>query len=944
MSSKLKETQLFFKNLLIERVKNTTEYKEYSTNFTLDLIGYDLYDEDIKNLTKLIIETDKFTTLNIRLSNTLTDANILNKLLRKISLKRQFTSLGFFIKYLNDDLLKLFIDFIGKLEDHLTSLEINIKYNDNKKEGEIVNKILKNILKNDNSGITNLTFKECRFNTEENLNLLDQLIEKNKSKLKNLILCKKRIYNDIFTPNISNLQRVDLIYCNLTSIKYIPTEILNLSYNNIDKNGLNDIIENLKKKECTLKKLNLSYNYIGNEGCFLLGDCLKYNKSLASLNLTSNNILNEGAIALANNIKSEFNTTLKSINFKDNSINSNGIIHFCNILKNEPSDRFTKIDFSVNYLDETGLSDYGYFISQFTNIKTIILTNKLTKHSLNNFFIYCQNLSNIKKIIFSQIDLSDQSTPNFNDLLLNNKNIEKLIIQTNRKLGSDGIRDICPGIQHNLKISQLSLQACYIGDEGAEELANALFKNIDIKDINLDDNKIGLRGVKALSEKVLGKVSLIRINLSHNFIDEEGGIYIGKSLESSNSLQFLLLNSNALKDEGCIEISKGLEKNNSLVELHLDNNQITNKGISELSKVLINKENLMYLGLSTNEISEIDDNFNALFNWLKVIKIADNPLYPSAIIKLFQSTANNRLFKKIRFKSNEKFLFKSIGDNDNLKVFDLSYNDKINISLIKNILYLKNISKLNIARNDIHDKDIQRFVQYVKDYKSPLKELFIQSNFIGVEGSIALADLIKDNEYLKTLNIADNPLTSEGINNICDSLTNNKNVLSELLINDTKCNDFCVCKIVNMLKKNKELEVFTFIGNKFTNKGIDMILSTLRMNNHLKQISLGNRYIDSQAFINLPDYLAFNKSLLILEIKSSKLEDENLKQLSKKILNNKTLIYLYLTDNLLSYEGIVSFGQYLNKNKSINQIKVLLNAQRNEEPIIKSSNPHIIFN
>ena len=944
MKSNLKDTQLFFKNLLLERIKNPTEYKEYSTNLSLDLIGYDLYDEDIKNITKLIIETDKFTSLNIRLSNTLTDSITLNKLLRKISLKRQFTTLGFFIKYLKDDLLSLFIEFIGKLENHLNSLEINIKYEDRQKEGEIVNKILKSILKNDNSGITNLTFKECSFNTEENLNLLEQLIEKNKNKLKNLILCKKRIYNDTFTPNISNLQRVDLIYCNLCSIQYIPMEILNLSYNNIGKYGLDNIIENLKKDNCTLKKLNLSNNYLGNDGCVLLGESLKYNKSLVSLNLSGNNILNEGAVDFAIYIKSEFNTTLKNINFRDNSITSHGVIQFCNVLKNEPSDRFSKIDFSVNYLDETGLSDYGYFISQFTNIKSIILTNRLPKNALNNFFIYCQNLSNIKKLIFSQINLTYESTSNLNDLLLNNKNIEKLIITTNRNLGSDGIRDICPGIQHNLKISILSLHACYIGDEGAEELANALFKNIDLKEINLDDNKIGLNGVKALSEKVLGKVSLIRINLAHNLIDEEGGIYIGKSLESSNSLQFLILSSNQLKDKGCIEISKGLEKNNSLIELHLDNNQISNIGINALSKELINKENLMYLGLSTNKINEIDDNFNALFDWLKIIKIADNPLYPSAIIKLFQGTANNRLFKSLRFKSNDLFLFKSLGENNNLKSFDLSYNDKINITLIKNILSLKNISKLILSRNDIHDKDIQRFVQYIKDHKSPLKELNIQSNFIGVEGSLALAELIKDNEYLKILNITDNPLTSEGINNICDSIANNKNVLSELLINDTKCNDFCVSKIVNMLKINKKLDIFTFIGNKFTNKGIDMILSTLRMNDHLKQISLGNNYINSEAFTHLADYLAFNKSLLILEIKSSKLKDENLKLLSKKLLFNKTLIHLYLVDNLLSYEGIISFGQYLNKNKSINQIKVLLNAERDQEPLIKSSNPHIIFN
>ena len=808
---RLKDNQLFFKDLLIERIKNENDYKDYSTNFGINLIDYDLYNEDIKKITKLIIETEKLTCLKIRLSSTLSDSIILNKLLRKISLKKQFTSLGFFIKYLTTDLLDKFIDFIGKLENHLTSLEITITYQDTKKESEVTKKILESLIKNDNSGISNLTFNECRFNTEENINLLNQLISKNKNKFKNLSLNKKRVFNDIFTPDISTLQKVDLIYCYLSSIKYIPTEILNLSYNNIGKYGLDNIIENLKNKTCTLKKLNISYNYLGNEGCFLISDSLKYNKSLVSLNLSGNNILDEGIVDFAKNIINEFNTTLKSINFKDNSITSNGIIQFCNILKRESSDRFKKIDFSVNYLNVDGLSDYGYFISKFINIKSIILSNNFSINSLNNFFIYCQNLSNLKKINFYQIGLSHETTQHFNELLMNNKNIEKLFLNTNRNLKADGIIDLCPGIQHNLKISNLSLQACNIGDEGAEALSNSLFRNIAIKEINLDDNKISLKGIRALSEKVLGKVSLVKINLSHNLIDEEGGEYIGKSLETASSLQILILNSDNLKNKGCIGLAKGLKKINSLVELHLDNNSISNIGINELSKALVGKENLMYLGLSSNEINEIDDDFKALFDWLQTIKIADNPLYPSAIMKLFQESKNNRLLKKLRFKSNDLFIFKTIGENNNLKIFDLSYNDKINISLIKGILSLTNISKLISPRNDIHDKDIERIVQYVKEFNSPLKVLNIQSNYIGVEGSLSIANLIKDNEYLKILNITDNPLMSEGINNICDSITKNKNVLSELLINDTKCNDFCINKIVNMLKYNKKLDIFTFI-------------------------------------------------------------------------------------------------------------------------------------
>ena len=323
-------------------------------------------------------------------------------------------------------------------------------------------------------------------------------------------------------------------------------------------------------------------------------------------------------------------------------------------------------------------------------------------------------MSNIKKIIFLGINISEDLTEDLNELLLNNKKIEKLVIATDRTLGRSFI-NICPGIQNNLKITTLLLPMCHIGDEAAEILANALFKNISIKEINLEENNIGLKGVKALSEKVFGKISLNKLNISHNSIDEEGAKYIAKSLESANNLEILTLNSNNIKDNGCLNLAKGLESNDSLVELYLDYNKITNIGVNHLSKVLVKKESFMLLSLSTNGITEINDDFYLLFNWVKSIKISDNPLKPEEILKLFTATADNRLFKNLRFKIIDICQYQSLISNDNLKNFDLSFNNKANLSLIKNILFLKNISKLNLQKNNLYDKDIQCIVDYAKN-------------------------------------------------------------------------------------------------------------------------------------------------------------------------------------------------------------------------------------
>ena len=555
-------------------------------------------------------------------------------------------------------------------------------------------------------------------------------------------------------------------------------------------------------------------------------------------------------------------------------------------------------------------------------------------------------------------------------------------------LKDDGCINIGKGLVNNLIIKSLGLNNNMITNKGADELCKYLINKENLFYLGLSSNEITeinedfaklfewLKIIK-IADNPLYPSAIINIfqSTAKNRLFKQirfkcNDKYLFKAINSNENLKIFdlsyndNLNINLLKNIiGLKNISKiYLQRNNindndiqrisqyiqefssHLKELYLDNNGIENKGADELGKYLKNKENLFCLGLSSNNITEINEDFAQLFEWLKFIKIADNPLYPSAIISIFQATSKNRLFKKIRFKCNDKYLFKSLSANDNLKVFDLSYNDNINIQLIKNILNLKNISKIYLQRNNINDNDIQRISNYIKEYKSHLKELHLQSNLIGVNGSESIAEMIKDNIYLKVLNITDNPLQSQGINNICNSITDSKNVISELLINSTKCNDYCIEKIVKMLKFNKNLQILTMTENKFTNKGVDKILSTLRTNNTLIQISIGNKFINYTAFEHLDEYLSFNKSLLSLEIKSSKVTDDIVKKLSKLLLINKTLSYINLVDNLITREGLISLGQYLNKNKTIKQIMALLNVDRSEEQSIKSSNPHIIFN
>ena len=163
MSFSKKDVQLFFKDKLTQRILNPSLYKEYSNDISLDLSNYDLNDDDIQRLINIIISTDKLSSLKIRLSDSITEKDTLKKLLRKLSFKKQFKFLSFFIKYLNDDLLSIFLDFLSKINKNVDKFEIKIKYDEIKKESKIMKLILEHMLKNDECNIKLIGF----FNTKK---------------------------------------------------------------------------------------------------------------------------------------------------------------------------------------------------------------------------------------------------------------------------------------------------------------------------------------------------------------------------------------------------------------------------------------------------------------------------------------------------------------------------------------------------------------------------------------------------------------------------------------------------------------------------------------------------------------------------------------------------------------------------------------------------------
>ena len=911
-------------------------------NFSLDFTSYDIDDESIKQLSQFIVETPTLTQLSLRLSNTLKNSSYLNKLLRKISLKQQFIFLSFYIKYLNPELLDIFITFLTKINFKTHSLKIQIKYHDKMYEREIIKRVIEGLNKNNESQIHEIQFLNCCFDDEETMNLLQNYLNNHKN-ITEFYLNGRMIKGNKFENNISHLERLDLSNCGIITLTSIPLSILNLECNSISDKGIKIISDLISKENCTLKKINLSQNYIGDKSAEILSKGIFKNNSIEKLNLSGNKIVDKGIIFLAKSLYE--NKSIKKISFKNNYITNKGLIEFCNILKETPYDKFIKLDFSINILSHEGLVEYSRFLkTHFTN-QIFAISGRITLEEQKEFFINCEKLNNIKIIDFYPFDIYGENYYYLNNILLNNQNIESIFFTNNTSLSGNGIETLSTGIAKNKYIKRISMSQCNLNDEDIEILSSSLFNNITIEELNFDQNKIRTKGIKILSEKIIPKASLKRVHLGHNYIDPEGSLYLGKSLSESIGLQRLMINSNQILDEGVKYIAEGLKENKNLMELNIENNKISNLGLRALSSSLKENKNFIKLNFCSNLCTDIDDNTFSLFDWCCEIKFYGNKMSKDAIMRMINGGENNKIMKSIRFLiENQKFVFKFKPINPNLKILDLAHN-KINISLMNCLLSLPNLTQLILNDNEIKDDDIIILFNCLLEVDSRIKLIKIQSNKFGPIGAEKIGEFLTNNNTLKHLNLASNKIGAKGMKFICNSLIKNNRTLEYLMVNYCELIDDCAEKINEMLRKNKSLLFFSFSGNYFSNKGIDIIISALRVNKSLRHLSCGDNKNNENAFKNLKEYLKFNKNLAILEIKNIGLNDNNAEDISKAIRVNKSLISLNLIFNTITIDGMRKIGLYIGKNNNIFEVKMLLNnISKEDRNIIISECPHIIFN
>ncbi|CAG8543621.1 44810_t:CDS:10, partial [Gigaspora margarita] len=447
--------------------------------------------------------------------------------------------------------------------DTLTRLNLSSTYI----ESDTLALLLK-ILKNNKTRLADLNLSNNGDKFTKRGKMLMETLGKNTT-LINLNLSNNHFdWTDVnFTPLVSNktLENLDLSNCNLSPKvieklrKFLITSkrLKGLNLNKGSKTTLTgrykykskskyDMARTLKITNLTealkinksLKKLDLSSNYIRLEAGKDLAKALMSNKFITELNLNDNDVVRELSESLIDILISN---NITSIGLRSTKISPEMVIKLSQGLKSNKI-KLRYLNLSRNEISSDAMEELVEALEENTSLKNLDLSNitgagqigrELTKSLEKNRTLKTLNLSNcnirngvvnaLKKALqtndtLTDLDLSYNALPmnNLMKALETNKSLTKLNI-SHRDFHLEEVEALANALKINNTLTHLYISKTMDDPEIGNSLFEALEVNEKLTDLDLSSNKI--KEIEIITKALLNNVSLRRVDLTSNQLD-----------------------------------------------------------------------------------------------------------------------------------------------------------------------------------------------------------------------------------------------------------------------------------------------------------------------------------------------------------------------------------------------------------------------------------------
>ena len=227
------------------------------------------------------------------------------------------------------------------------------------------------------------------------------------------------------------------------------------------------------------------------------------------------------------------------------------------------------------------------------------------------------------------------------------------------------------------------------------------------------------------------------------------------------------------------------------------------------------------------------------------------------------------------------------------------------------------LQQLNMSNKKLRMNFVLKLADLMK-YNTTIRSLNISHNNFAGAGADAFAQCLRRNETLQSLNIAGNKIGVNGASAIASALSHNT-TLRKL---DASRNDFSDSGAMvfgKCLKQNSTIKDLNVSWNNISSKGAQEIASALDPNSFFVERDV-IKFIQHRQYYYKTTRPLFNSSLQSLDISHNYIGDSGAEALGSTLMSNLTLKELDVSSAGLSDVGIQSISTSLKYNASLQQL------------------------
>ncbi|XP_066462650.1 NACHT, LRR and PYD domains-containing protein 12-like [Eleutherodactylus coqui] len=419
-------------------------------------------------------------------------------------------------------------------------------------------------------------------------------------------------------------------------------------------------------------------------------------------------------------------------------------------------------------------------------------------------------------------------------------NIKELVL-TGCHLDDEGLNRLAPAL-HNLQI--LSLGENDLPDTSCTQLASGIRDNPSLQTLDLRNNKLSGPHFSDLMDALSSPACRIEeLNLRCNDLPGTSCTQLASVIRNNPSLKKLDLFANHLSGPHFSDLMDALSSPACKIEeLNLSHNDLSDASCTQLASGIRNNPSLKKLDLSMNHLSgpRFSDLMDALSSPacnIEYLNLGCNKLPEMSCTQLASGIRNNPSLKKLdlsyNYLSGPHFsdLMDALSspacmiEELNLKYNDLSDTPCSQLAIgIRNNPFLK---KLDLSDNHLSGPHFSDLMDALSSPACKIEELNLGNNDLPDTSCTQLASGIRNKPTLKKLVLAINHLSGSHFSDLMDALSSPACKIEELNLSHNDLSDTSCTHLASGIRNNPSLKILDLSFNRLSGPHISDLMDAL---------------------------------------------------------------------------------------------------------------------